>query len=262
MDKKENFVSYPYGFVYVTTNLINGKRYIGQKKISNRRYDYYDKYLGSGKILINAIKLYGAENFEKTIISFAYSQDELDQLETELILFFDAANSDDYYNISLGQTHNGWELKTDEEKKEIISRATESRKKWRQNLTEEEKKTISEKCKKNCDWNNMSDIEKENKKSLLRNMRIKEKNPFYHKKHTEETKIKMSKGHERYLESGKHHIAKKIKIIINDEEYIFLSKRKAYLFLKDKNLIFVSEDSFRHSTAKNKIFDNFKYEIL
>ena len=129
MDKKENFVSYPYGFVYVTTNLINGKRYIGQKKISNRRYDYYDKYLGSGKILINAIKLYGA-----------YSQDELDQLETELILFFDAANSDDYYNISLGQTHNGWELKTDEEKKEIISRATESRKKWRQNLTEEEKK--------------------------------------------------------------------------------------------------------------------------
>ena len=44
MDKKENFVSHPYGFVYVTTNLINGKRYVGQKKISNRRYDYYKKY--------------------------------------------------------------------------------------------------------------------------------------------------------------------------------------------------------------------------
>lgn len=262
MDKKENFVSHPYGFVYGTTNLINGKRYVGQKKISNRRYDYYKKYLGSGKVLRNAIKLYGKENFEKTIISFAYSQEELDQLETELILFFDAANSDDYYNISLGQTHNGWELKTDEEKKEIMARATASRKKWRENLTEEQKKEFSERCKKSCDWNNMSEDEKENKKSLLRGMRIKEKNPFYHKKHTEETKIKMSEGHKRYLESGKHHKAKQIKIIIDDIEYNFLSKREAYYFLKDKNIISITEDTFRHFTLKNKKFNNFEYEIL
>ena len=161
MDKKEIFVSYPYGFVYITTNLINGKRYVGQRKISDRRYDYYNKYLGSGKVLRNAIKLYGEENFEKTIISFAYSQEELDRLETELILFFDAANDDNYYNISLGQTHNGWGLKTDEEKKEIMARSVASRKKWRENLTEEQKKEISERCKKSCDWNNMSEEEKE-----------------------------------------------------------------------------------------------------
>ena len=42
-------------------------------------------------------------------------------MDSELILFFDAANSDDYYNISLGQTHNGWELKTDEEGGYILS---------------------------------------------------------------------------------------------------------------------------------------------
>ena len=52
-------------------------------------------------------------------------------------------------------------------------------------------------------------------------------NPFYHKKQTEETKIKMSEGHKRYLESGKHHKAKQIKIIIDDIEYNFLSKREA-----------------------------------
>lgn len=262
MDKKDNFISYPYGFVYITTNLVNGKRYVGQRKISNRRYDYYNKYLGSGKVLRNAIKCYGEENFEKTIIKFAYSQEELDELETELILFFDAANSDDYYNISLGQTHNGWELKTDEEKKEIIARSVASRKKWRESLTEEQKKVISERCKKSCDWNNMSEDEKENKKSLLREMRIKEKNPFYHKNHTEKTKIKMTEGHKRYLESGKHHVAKAIKIIINDIEYNFLSKREAYYFLIEKGLINITERAFRDYTLKNKKFENFLYELL
>lgn len=44
--KNNNF----YGFIYITTNLINGKKYIGQKK------GYNDTYLGSGKILKLAIK--------------------------------------------------------------------------------------------------------------------------------------------------------------------------------------------------------------
>lgn len=47
--KNNNF----YGFIYITTNLINGKKYIGQKK------GYNDTYLGSGKILKLAIKKYG-----------------------------------------------------------------------------------------------------------------------------------------------------------------------------------------------------------
>ena len=55
-----------YGFIYITTNNINGKKYIGQKK-----YDKEGKwktYLGSGIILNRAIKKYGAENFSKEII--------------------------------------------------------------------------------------------------------------------------------------------------------------------------------------------------
>lgn len=40
-----------YRFVYMTTNLVNGKRYIGQHTTENLN----DGYLGSGKILKNAI---------------------------------------------------------------------------------------------------------------------------------------------------------------------------------------------------------------
>ena len=48
--------------IYKTTNLVNGKIYIGKDKNNN------PSYLGSGKILKLAIKKYGKENFTKETI--------------------------------------------------------------------------------------------------------------------------------------------------------------------------------------------------
>lgn len=48
-----------YGYVYITENKLNGKKYIGK-----HRAEIFDKsYLGSGKALKSAIKLYGKSNF-------------------------------------------------------------------------------------------------------------------------------------------------------------------------------------------------------
>ena len=49
----------PYGFIYITTNMINGKKYIGQKMFRER----WKKYIGSGKLLKRAVNKYGKENF-------------------------------------------------------------------------------------------------------------------------------------------------------------------------------------------------------
>ncbi|MBR4589860.1 MAG: GIY-YIG nuclease family protein, partial [Bacteroidaceae bacterium] len=75
----------PIGFIYITTNLTNNKKYIGQKV-----YDFDGKwktYLGSGVALTNAINKYGVENFHKEIIEECYSKEELDIREKYWIDF-------------------------------------------------------------------------------------------------------------------------------------------------------------------------------
>jgi hypothetical protein len=49
------------GIIYLTTNQINGKIYIGQTSINKHGY------IGSGKLLKKAIKKYGKNNFIRTI---------------------------------------------------------------------------------------------------------------------------------------------------------------------------------------------------
>jgi len=54
-------------FVYITTNLLNGKQYVGD----HSTYNQDDGYLGSGRpYFSNAIKVYGKENFKREILEF------------------------------------------------------------------------------------------------------------------------------------------------------------------------------------------------
>ena len=64
-------------FIYLTTNLINNKIYVGQHTTTNLD----DGYLGSGKILQKAIKKYGKENFRREILEFCDGSDVLNKSE-------------------------------------------------------------------------------------------------------------------------------------------------------------------------------------
>ena len=87
-----------YGYIYKTTNLINGKIYIGQHKAN--RFDI--KYKGSGKILLQAFHKYGKNNFSCHIIEWCNSKQELNIKEKFWIKFFHTQNPNIGYNITSG----------------------------------------------------------------------------------------------------------------------------------------------------------------
>lgn len=81
--------------IYKTTNLINGKIYVGQEKGNN------EQYLGSGKIIRYAIEKYGIENFKKDIIKKCWSIEEMNESEKYWIKALNSF-SPKGYNISTG----------------------------------------------------------------------------------------------------------------------------------------------------------------
>jgi group I intron endonuclease len=79
--------------IYKTTNLINGKIYIGKDSHNN------PNYIGSGKLIKYAIKKYGKENFTKEILEYC-NTDNIDEREIYWIKEFNSMNNG--YNISSG----------------------------------------------------------------------------------------------------------------------------------------------------------------
>lgn len=102
--------------IYKTTNLINGKIYIGQDSKNN------PKYLGSGDLLKKSIKKYGKENFIKEILCTCINQKDLDDKEKFFIKELDSFNMEIGYNIALGGRNGGsFGRKLSEEHKKKIS---------------------------------------------------------------------------------------------------------------------------------------------
>ena len=73
-------MKHKFGFVYLTENLVNGKKYIGQTT-----KDQNINYLGSGKYLLRAIEKYGKENFKRSILAYADTKEQLNELERQEI---------------------------------------------------------------------------------------------------------------------------------------------------------------------------------
>lgn len=88
-----------YGFVYLTENLVNAKKYIGQRSYAKPRWE---DYLGSGKLLLRAIRKHGQANFRRTILFEARTKEELDAAEKRFIAEANAVEDKSYYNLVPG----------------------------------------------------------------------------------------------------------------------------------------------------------------
>lgn len=127
-----------YYIIYKTTNLINGKIYIGKHKSTKLEFD---GYFGSGLNLNRAISKYGIENFERETL-YIFNNDkecsdkECSDKERELVNE-DFCDRDDTYNIALGGTGGNTTYSySDEEKYEIYRFRGENIKKTKSKMND------------------------------------------------------------------------------------------------------------------------------
>lgn len=85
-------------YIYKIINKINGKWYIGKHNGSD------PNYMGSGKLLKQAYKKYGQENFEKIILENCKTDEELNLKEIEWINKTSALTDPACYNLVEGGT--------------------------------------------------------------------------------------------------------------------------------------------------------------
>ena len=102
------------GFVYIITNNINGKKYIGKKlftaartraplkgkkrKRRTRVPSDWMTYYGSNKDLCEDVKKHGPEHFTREILRLCSSKSEASYWEAKFQFEMDAILRDDFYN--------------------------------------------------------------------------------------------------------------------------------------------------------------------
>lgn len=162
--------------IYRIRNKINGKTYVGQHKYKKLN----DSYMGSGRLILKAIKKYGIKNFEKEILySRIQYKETADSVERFAIAKERALGKAEYNIADGGQGGDLRKGKTPWNKGK--RRSVETRKK------------ISESLKGHSAWNKGKPTSEEQKK------RISEKNKgkpsYWRGKHlSEESRKKMSEA--------------------------------------------------------------------
>lgn len=89
-----------YGYIYLTTNLIDNKKYIGMHKYNGDGID--PNYLGSGIHLRRAVEKYGKDNFTCEILCWCNTRDELLDKEKYYTDLYKAPINEEFYNIADG----------------------------------------------------------------------------------------------------------------------------------------------------------------
>jgi group I intron endonuclease len=204
-----------FHYVYITTNLIDGKQYVGDH-FTNR---LEDGYLGSGVYFNNAIKKYGKENFVKTILEMCDSSKDAFYLQEKYILQYNTL-SPNGYNISPKGGHGVSGCYSEETKKKL-GKIWKGRK-----HSQETKNKISKKLKGRI-----------YSEEAIINMR----NGAIGKKLSEETKQKMSESHKGKLKGRK--------LTEETKQKMSISRKGRISPMKGKHM---SEDAKRKLSEKHK----------
>lgn len=163
------------GYIYLITNKINGKKYVGQTQQAdiNDRWRHHKNKMSVGRFLLNAYNKYGIDNFKFQIICICFDSD-CDKYEEFYIKKFDCLAPNGYNLMSGGHSfkHHPDSLKK-------MSESIKAYKKLNPQIcTEETRKKLSESLKG-------------------------EKHPNFNKPMSEEQKQKISESRKKLIKEGK-----------------------------------------------------------
>ena len=177
-------------YIYLTTNNINGMKYIG------KHYgELDDTYLGSGKLLKQDILKYGKDNFTKSILHISNDDLENSEKEKQFIALYNAVSNPLFYNIHEGGSGGNTTAGYSPEEKEALRRKLSEINRGKNNGMYGKHHTKQTKAFLSY-W---AEFERDNSRYKTDEFRQKMSkltsginNGMYGKKHTEESKQKMS----------------------------------------------------------------------
>ena len=179
--------------IYLVTNLINGKQYVGQTKHGHTggrwkehnviREDY-------NTIFHNAIKKYGTENFSVEVIEDNISDRDIDQREIYYIEFYNTFHANGHgYNMTKGGRGMLGYKPTKKTKQKVKKSTIET---WKR-MKEEDPERYAQLClNRSIALKGLPKSEQHRQAlSVCASQRVGEKNPFYGKHFSEHSKEKL-----------------------------------------------------------------------
>ena len=89
---------YNFSCIYLWTNLVNGKKYVGQTECFYRRMKSY-RYTYPNAYMEHAVNKHGLDNFDITILERDVPLDKLDEREQYWLDYYQSYDLDKGYNI-------------------------------------------------------------------------------------------------------------------------------------------------------------------
>lgn len=120
-------------YIYKIVNKLNGRWYIGKHNGID------SNYMGSGKLLKQAYRKYGIENFEKIILEICDNEQELDIQEKRWISESNALSDALSYNLAEGGSGGNLSKFHNYDTQDFSSYKMEGARRWFNSLSKEEK---------------------------------------------------------------------------------------------------------------------------
>lgn len=192
------------GIVYLSTNIVNNKKYVGittrgfSKRINEHKYDSLHRENSTKSYFHKAINKYGFENFMFEIIKEIENDNqdnlynELGLLEKYYINYYSTFDKNKGYNLTLGgEGVSGFVMS--QKQKDIISKTHKGKK-----LSDEHRKIISEFMSSDENPRKGIPMKEETKRKISESHKglLKgEKNPMYGKKREDLSKRNTESGY-------------------------------------------------------------------